>query len=245
MCWKCGIVDSSSLLQEVNIVMKTKLDWIGDICVLGWDLDGTLYPPDAIPSQLVHEEMMVVLMEKYGWQKDQAEREFLRAKQKAASSTAALTQLGIDGSTFFYQLWDRLPLEKYIRPNSAITRLLTDLSQAAYLHYLVSNSNSIVHIERKLSLVGLSPSMFESIVSTADLGVTKPDPRPYLVGLAQLNKKRTSFFQPTQVLYIGDRFEVDIVGAHAAGLYGCLVGSENDQADITISSVLALRTLLL
>lgn len=65
----------------------------------------------------------------------------------------------------------------------------------------------------KLKALGLA-GRFDVVVSTVDLAVNafKPDPRGYLVAARGLG------LDPSEVLYVGDRIDVDGRGAHAAGM---------------------------
>jgi putative hydrolase of the HAD superfamily len=63
------------------------------------------------------------------------------------------------------------------------------------------------HLERH----GLS-SRFDAVVTSADTGVQKPDPRPFLVALERLG------VDPARAVHVGDHRPHDEAGAHAAGL---------------------------
>jgi putative hydrolase of the HAD superfamily len=63
------------------------------------------------------------------------------------------------------------------------------------------------HLERH----GLA-SWFDAVVTSADTGVQKPDPRPFLVALERLG------VDPARAVHIGDHRPHDEVGARAAGL---------------------------
>lgn len=58
---------------------------------------------------------------------------------------------------------------------------------------------------------------FDAVISSADVGRTKPDPEPYTAALRALD------IDPHEALFVGDRVETDIAGARAAGLRAVLI----------------------
>lgn len=77
-------------------------------------------------------------------------------------------------------------------------------------------SNSDGRAEEALIAAGLR-DLFEVVVDSAIAGVEKPDPRIFLGALDALG------IAPEEALYVGDLYEVDIVGARAAGMTAALL----------------------
>jgi putative hydrolase of the HAD superfamily len=65
----------------------------------------------------------------------------------------------------------------------------------------------------KLADMGIS-RFFDAVVIAGELGVAKPDPRIFHVACQQLQ------ILPGQAVHIGDRLDLDAVGARDAGLHG-------------------------
>lgn len=94
--------------------------------------------------------------------------------------------------------------------------LLSRLRQRVALG-VVSNFYGNVH--RVLEEAELTP-LLAAIVDSGVVGVRKPDPAIFALAVRRLG------CEPEEVLYVGDSFEKDIVGAHAAGLRtGWLTGA--------------------
>jgi len=72
-------------------------------------------------------------------------------------------------------------------------------------------SNFYGNVQRILDDVGMT-RWLATIVDSGRVGVSKPDPRIFALAVAQLR------CTPADVLYVGDSFSKDVVGAHAAGL---------------------------
>jgi HAD superfamily hydrolase (TIGR01549 family) len=90
---------------------------------------------------------------------------------------------------------------------------------------LVTNGGPDTQNE-KIAALDIGP-YFETIVLAGHETAAKPDPEPFAVTLDTLN------VQPANTVYIGNSFEHDIVGAHAAGMQACLVSDEAvDPSDV-------------
>ena len=78
-------------------------------------------------------------------------------------------------------------------------------------------SNSDGRVAQALESAGLG-GHFDVIVDSRIAGVEKPDPRIFHAALERLG------VEPAAALYVGDVYEVDVVGARRAGLDAALVG---------------------
>ena len=206
--------------------------WISEILALGWDLDGTLYrsfPGETELTDMIRKRQLAAVASKQGWDLRRTQREYRKRYLELGSNTKTMTSFGIDGVDFFTSIWDEIDLKKYIQRDGRITELFERLPGKR--HFLISNSNRIDQIEKKLHLIGLDPNVFELIVSTVDLKAVKPDPKPFLVALEKLQLK------PGQVLFIGDRVTTDIMGARGVGMRTCMVWGESKAADISLATV--------
>jgi HAD superfamily hydrolase (TIGR01509 family) len=72
-------------------------------------------------------------------------------------------------------------------------------------------SNFYGNVERILDDAGFAV-LLDAVVDSARVGVSKPDPAIFALALEQLD------CEPAEVLYVGDSFEKDVVGARGAGL---------------------------
>ncbi|HEX6433523.1 MAG TPA: HAD-IA family hydrolase [Gemmatimonadales bacterium] len=78
-------------------------------------------------------------------------------------------------------------------------------------------SNSDGRVEQALQAAGLR-KYFDVVIDSALVGFEKPDPRIFHAALAALG------VAPEEALYVGDLYEVDVVGARAAGMEAVLLG---------------------
>ena len=77
-------------------------------------------------------------------------------------------------------------------------------------------SNSDGRVEEALRAAGISDH-FDVILDSALVGVEKPDPAIFRAALSALG------VAPEEALYVGDLFDVDVVGARAAGMEAVLL----------------------
>ena len=75
-------------------------------------------------------------------------------------------------------------------------------------------SNSDGRVEEALVAAGLR-ECFDVVLDSALVGVEKPDPTIFRAALAALG------VAAAEALYVGDLYQVDVVGARAAGMEGC------------------------
>jgi len=78
-------------------------------------------------------------------------------------------------------------------------------------------SNADGRVRGLLEAAGLA-RLLEFVVDSAEVGVEKPDPRIFHAATDRLA------LPPGACAYVGDIYEIDVVGAEAAGLRGILVG---------------------
>ena len=74
---------------------------------------------------------------------------------------------------------------------------------------MVSNSDG--RVEQALAAAGLR-HYFDVVIDSALVGVEKPDPRIFHAALEALG------VAPEEALYVGDLYDIDVLGARAAGL---------------------------
>jgi HAD superfamily hydrolase (TIGR01662 family) len=95
--------------------------------------------------------------------------------------------------------------------DDAISTLETLTSTGHHLG-LISNTSDDNNVQKILDQWGLR-AYFETIVTSAALGIRKPDVRIFKLAMDQMHT------QPNAVAMVGDTLEADVLGANQAGLY--------------------------
>jgi putative hydrolase of the HAD superfamily len=103
----------------------------------------------------------------------------------------------------------------WCRPGEKAAETLEALRERGYRLGVVSNSNG--HVARLLARAGLA-RFLEVIVDSAEVQIEKPDPRIFSVATEMLG------LEPARCAYVGDIYEIDVVGARTAGLRPILIG---------------------
>jgi putative hydrolase of the HAD superfamily len=100
---------------------------------------------------------------------------------------------------------------------------LDDLKKRGLFTGLISNIEK--DITGTLEKLGLR-SRLDTVVTSLDAGTSKPQPQIFQYALQKANVK------PEQAIYIGDQYQVDVVGAKGAGMKGILLDRDNQHEDI-------------
>lgn len=109
------------------------------------------------------------------------------------------------------------------------------LRDRGYRLAVVSNADG--RVRALLEEAGLS-SYFEFVVDSKEAGVEKPDPRIFHEATGRLG------LPPSACAYVGDIYEIDVLGARAAGLEAILIGNAAAPDDVMrISDLSALLKL--
>ena len=78
-------------------------------------------------------------------------------------------------------------------------------------------SNADGRVRGLLEVAGLLPHL-EFVVDSAEVGLEKPDPRIFQAAAERLA------LDPSVCAYVGDIYEIDVVGASGAGMKPILIG---------------------
>jgi putative hydrolase of the HAD superfamily len=123
---------------------------------------------------------------------------------RSAGTDAALSELHAYHMTS--NLWEHVP--------EAVPGVLAGLGEAGLRLVVVSNANGTLH--QKFRRLGLD-QYFACILDSCDEGVEKPDPRLFRIALER------SGADASTTIHVGDLYEIDVVGARAAGIRGVLL----------------------
>lgn len=110
---------------------------------------------------------------------------------------------------FRHLFWSRL--------EEGTTPMLDWFRERGFKLGIISNAEG--QIRRLIEHVHLE-DRFEAIVDSGEVGFSKPDERIFLHAVERLGA------HPSRCIHVGDLFEVDVVGARAAGLTPVLVDRE-------------------
>ena len=199
------------------------------IKAIGFDVDGTLYhTPDSM-SVAVGKILIEKVAEGLSRNPDDIAEEYLQKRDVFRSNTLTINSFGLDGQKIFQDVWDGIAIEKYVVKDTKLVSIIADL-QKKYRLFIISNGTGR-QVERKLKYLGLNYRDFDPRVYCYDHHWAKPDPAPFLYAIQSLK------LSPDEIVYVGDREDVDIEGAQSVGMQAVFVGGESKKAEASIESV--------
>ena len=102
--------------------------------------------------------------------------------------------------------------------------VLTDLKGRGLILGLISNVDR--DITPLLNQMGLT-SLLQVVVTSQDMGFNKPNPKMFQEAL------RRAGVQASEAIYVGDQYQIDVVGANNVGMKGVLLDRGNYFEEIT------------
>lgn len=206
------------------------------IKAIGFDVDGTLYnTPDSMSVAVAK-----ILIEKAAIElsrdPDDLAEEYIRRRDEFRSNTKTLNSFGLDGEKIFQAVWDGIAIDKYVRRDDRLVDMVEKL-RGKYKVFLISNGTGR-QVERKLKYLGLNHKDFDPRIYCYDQGWVKPDPQPFLAAIESLN------INPEEIVYVGDREDIDVEGAQGVGMKTIYVGGKSEKADVSIEVVYDIVSIL-
>ncbi|HET7171853.1 MAG TPA: HAD family hydrolase [Gaiellales bacterium] len=160
------------------------------------------------------------------WEGDTAEVRACRewaAGYRAQAWRAALAEHHIVDPALAELLGERFGIERRLRHEAfADARPALDALRRTHALALVTNGASCLQRE-KLAGCGLTETDFDAVVISGDLGTAKPDAAIFAHALDRLG------VTAADAVMVGDSFERDIRGAHAAGIRGIWLNRDGAQ----------------
>jgi putative hydrolase of the HAD superfamily len=114
----------------------------------------------------------------------------------------------------------RITQAHWIPETDALTTL-TKLRESGYRLALVSNTSDDPNTQVQVDKLG-ARELFEVIISSAALGVRKPNPKIFQVALERMR------LPPEKVAMVGDTLGADILGARNAGIFSIWIKRRAD-----------------
>jgi putative hydrolase of the HAD superfamily len=187
------------------------------------------------------------------------ERDLLEAEQEAKRALDELVRSGrvggdaARGRAYFAEVFRRLgvsdeqfpPLAQRLWARHAERNLwssvrertaetLGELRDRGFRLAVISNADG--RVEALLAATGLG-EFFDFVIDSHLVGMEKPDPRIFQLGLERMG------VEPHEAVYVGDLYEVDVVGARAAGMRPILIDPLDRFAELDCERIVALPEL--
>jgi putative hydrolase of the HAD superfamily len=202
---------------------------VSQIRSIVFDLDGTLYVSDEIAGQIWTAACDLVAGSR-GLSREAAREMLDCAKRRLAETleeeptlTRTCLELGIEVPEFHRALQARVRPERYLDPDPVLYALLDSLRDRCEL--FVYTNNSLPLTQKILALLGVQ-GLFRRLFTIEFSWRPKPDAETLERLLQEVGGPPESF------LFIGDRQQVDLNIAQAAGIPTLLVSETADLLQI-------------
>jgi len=195
-----------------------------DVKIIGFDLDGTLYPPSKEIDRVIQKHIANRAGAILGMTAEEAYGQFKRFYQNGAvSGSTALEAMGIPRKHDLVQeALENADVAKVLNPAPTVASLLKRLSQK-YTLDLITGSSTAQAIKK---LGALDLSIFFSNIIGADSG-SKSSGEAFTIW-----KGLYPNIQNEQFLYIGDRISTDYEPIKDAGMRSILVYVEEINPEV-------------
>ena len=127
--------------------------------------------------------------------------------------------------------------DKFSTPEYKLIEILDYLNKE-YKLAIITNGSSIMQ-NKKIDALGIRKYFSEIIISN-DVGIKKPNKEIFLLGCNRLN------IIPSEVVYVGDNFDIDIIGATSAGLKAIWINKfkTNFHYENTVNELVSVKKIL-
>jgi len=188
-----------------------------------FDFGGTLYR-ETPKFHAVHDQHRYKTYAELTGKTDHevAKQEFHELYNKHGSNSAVFRSLG-QSSDYWMKSMDELDFTAILHPDPEVTETLKNLQPLVGISLFTNFPHK--RIVDLLDHLEIQASMFTHILSGDDVAERKPA----LDGFHLMVEK--SGIPANQILYVGDRVDVDVKPAKAVGMKTCLLYTQSDEAD--------------
>ena len=201
-----------------------------------FDLDGTLYKSEKYVRQLI-DGIRDTIAEILSVNSEEAENVIQELRLKFGSITLGLRSLGVERSMFYDRLVRKLTPEKLIKPNPSMLEMLLEFKRMGLKIGCHTNASRRL-AEKVFKALQIDLRIFDVLV-TCDDADPKPTPSGYLKILKVLK------LEPSEVVYVGDRWRVELEPAKRLGMKAILISDQVEGSpDYIINDILELRKII-
>lgn len=203
------------------------------IKALIFDLDGTLYASRDYTRHL-KEGILHTLAEFLSISVQDALKLLRDLRSRYGSITLGVKSIGLEKSEFYRRLVDKLTPERFITARPELLSFLIELKDMGFKLACHTNASRTL-AEKVLGALRIPPAIFH-VIMTCDDAEPKPMPDGYLKIIEMLG------LRPSEVLYVGDRWKIELETAKSLGMWTALVANKSrGEPDLVIRDVLELK----
>ncbi len=193
-----------------------------------FDVDGTLYKSIEYEKYL-RESIHRVLGEILGIDHNVAGMRLESLKKDLKTVSLSVQVMGVDRKRFYELLAEKINPSIYIKPHPEVKRLLSELRERNLKIGCHTNSGKMLFL-KVIKAIGLTVNDFDVVVTSDDA-----EPKPLKNGYILLSRLLGLPFN--RILYVGDRWEVEVKPAKELGMVTALIHSRDGEPDFYLNSI--------
>lgn len=211
-----------------------KPNWLKDIKVLVWDVDGTFYNSQNYPAykKAFNAPLWQYLKDRWHISLSQVKKRFNTRKKNLGGITVTLLSFGIgDINIIEEKIYKNIDFTEYFYQDKSLLKMFKELKKLTFLKQAILSNNSKKVLQRKLKVFNISYNYFDWVFTTYDYNLFKPDLKAFELVL------QSTKYPAKQHLFISDSLVKDLLPAKKLGMRTCLVWGKSKQADISLEKV--------
>lgn len=208
------------------------------IAYIGFDLDNTLFKPNARINEYITTFACRRASEILGKPYDQVRVAYNDQYAILQSCRQSLRAMGIeDVNTIIQSSLEQEEIVELLERDDVLNAMLHRLAVCYQLYLITTNSREVT--ERKLDKLGISKELFRPMICELETPeLTRYDGSAFRHVAHELNAEFA------QMLFVGDREKTDIVPAKKLGITAAIVNGKSDHADYQLKDIYQLEEIL-
>lgn len=216
------------MLRKCKVEAFSRMCQMRRIDAVVFDIDGTLYRSIEYEKHL-RETIYRVIGEVLGIDYHTASIKLESLKQKLKTVSLSVEAMGVDRRRFYELLAEEIKPSIYIKPDPEVKNLVSELRKRNLKVGCHTNSGRKLFL-KVIEAMGLSVNDFDVVVTSDDA-----EPKPLKNGYILLSKSLGLPFE--RILYVGDRWEVEVKPAKELGMITALVHSKEGKPDFYLNNI--------
>jgi FMN phosphatase YigB (HAD superfamily) len=209
---------------------------IKDLKAIGFDIDNTLYVETQEIRDLIQERIVRSAAKLLGRDFSDVEKEYNKHNAILQSGRRSLEALGIkNGVDLVQEALEHTNVASTLHRDERLVSMMKHLA-SKYKLFLISGSG-VKEARLKLAVLGLDMSLF-SVTIFAESKYHREDGSAFRHISSELN------IPLSQMMFVGDRENVDIVPAASFGLVTAMVNNVSSKATYNLNTIYDLEEIL-
>lgn len=209
-----------------------------DIKSVGFDFDNTLYEPNPEINEKIREYVCRHASEALNKSYASIRKKFDELYLETESGSESLKLLGIsEGKVLMQEALEKADIASVLKKDDRLVRVLSKLNES-YRLFLITGSSERISL-KKLGVLGINPDLFHPKLYF-DSPFLREDGGSAFKYVSELHGVSLE-----QMMFVGDREQIDIIPANELGLTTAIVNGKSKIATYELLDIYELEEILL